>query len=190
MFARFSYNNREWDGGFGRQILGETWVNHHGQHGRQSTRGLVAPDKGNHPILRGIKDGDIWGPTDVYTVTIPLHGDSEPLVLGQVLVGMDPEDPPLAGRKNDPMMPIAWTKTYTSESGQIGRVFATTMGASQDMESEGLRRLLVNGCYWALQMEDQIPDKSVVDIVGDFEPLPFRFGGHRKGVKPSDLALD
>ena len=39
---------------------------------------------------RGIKDGDIWGPTDVYTVHLPLPGDCEPLVMGQVLVGMKP----------------------------------------------------------------------------------------------------
>ena len=44
------------------------------------------------------------------------------------------------------------------------------MGASQDLRSEGLRRLLVNASYWALGMEDQIPDKSNVDIVGSYEP--------------------
>ena len=37
-----------------------------------------------HPILRGIKDGEIWGSTDVYAVRLPLPGDSQPLVLGQV----------------------------------------------------------------------------------------------------------
>ena len=52
-------------------MLGETWVNHHGKHGKQSTRGVIAPGAEGHPILRGIKDGDIWGPTDVYTVKIP-----------------------------------------------------------------------------------------------------------------------
>ena len=31
--------------------------------------------------------------------------------------------------------------------------FNTTMGASVDLESEGLRRLLVNGCYWCMGME-------------------------------------
>ena len=56
------------DGGFGRQVLGETWINHHGKHGSQSTRGIIAKAQENHPILRGIKDGDIWGPTDVYGV--------------------------------------------------------------------------------------------------------------------------
>ena len=31
--------SKEWDGGFGRQVLGETWISHHGIHGKQSTRG-------------------------------------------------------------------------------------------------------------------------------------------------------
>src|SRR5439155_16227354 len=97
-----------------------------------------------HPILRGIGSGDVWGPTDVYEVKLPLPGDSKPLVLGQVLEGMKPDDKPVEGKKNDPMMPVAWTKTYNGKDGKAGRVFTTTMGASQDLESEGLRRLLVN----------------------------------------------
>src|SRR5437588_5375645 len=28
-YAKYSYNNKEWAGGFGRQVLGETWVAHH-----------------------------------------------------------------------------------------------------------------------------------------------------------------
>ena len=67
-----SWNSKEWDGGFGRQVLGETWINHHGDHGKQSTRGIICAGAKDHPILRGIKDGDIWGPTDVYGVRLPL----------------------------------------------------------------------------------------------------------------------
>ena len=111
----------------------------------------------DHPILRGIKDGDIWGPTDVYGVRLPLPGDSQPLVLGQVLAGMKPAIQPVDGKKNEPMMPVAWTKTFTTPAGKNARVFTTTMGASQDLANEGLRRLLVNACYWALGMEEQIP---------------------------------
>ena len=32
--------------GFGRQVLGETWISHHGNHGKQSTRGIIAKDAG------------------------------------------------------------------------------------------------------------------------------------------------
>jgi hypothetical protein len=185
-YAQYSWQSKTWEGGFGRQVLGETWISHHGKHGSQSTRGVLAEAQRNHPILRGIDDGDIWGPTDVYGVRLPLPGDSEPLVYGQVLEGMSPSDKPVEGSVNDPMMPIAWIKSYTTVDGKRSRVFTTTMGASQDFQSEGLRRLLVNACYWCVGMEGEIPEKSNVDFVGAFEPRPFRFGGAKAGVRPSD----
>jgi hypothetical protein len=186
-YNRYGWHSREWDGGFGRQVLGETWVNHYGQHGKQSTRGILAEGAKGHPIVRSIEDGDIWGPTDVYEVRLPLPGDTKPLILGQVLAGMSPSDPPVPGKQNNPMLPIAWVKTYTGKAGTSGRVFATTMGASQDFQSEGLRRLLVNACYWAVGMENQIPAKANVELVGEYKPRPFGFGGFQKGVRPADL---
>jgi trehalose utilization protein len=188
-YQRYSWSSKEWDGGFGRQVLGETWIRHHGQHGIQSTRGIIVKGQEDHPILRGIRDGDVWGPTDVYAVRLPLPGDSIPLILGQVLEGMQPDDPPLAGPQNNPMMPVAWTKTYTGAHGKKARIFTTTMGASQDLLSEGMRRLLVNACYWAVGMEKKIPAKSNVDLAGQYNPLPFRFGGFRRGVMPRDLEM-
>jgi hypothetical protein len=85
------------------------------------------------------------------------------------------------------MMPVAWVKSYTGAQGRAGRVFTTTMGSSQDLENEGFRRLLANACYWAVGLERKIPAKSKVDLVGDYKPRPFGFGGFAKGVKPSDL---
>ena len=188
-FSRYGWQNKEWDGGFGRHVLGETWINHHGQHGKQSTRGIVVPEMKDHPILRGIRDGDIWGPTDVYAVRLPLGTHSKPLVLGQVLSGMHETDPPVSGKQNDPLMPIAWVKSFSPSSGKTARVFTTTMGASQDLSNEGLRRLLVNACYWTVGMEGLIAAKSNVDIVGEFQPHPFGFGTFTKGVKPADHSL-
>lgn len=189
-YAHYSFNSQEWDGGFGRNVLGETWISHHGAHGKQSTRGIINKEERQHPIVRGIKDGDIWGPTDVYGVRLPLTGDSTPLVFGQVLTGMKPTDTPVEGGPNDPMLPVAWARTYTGKAGKPARVFATTMGASQDLESEGLRRLLVNACYWATGLEDRIPEKTDVAIVGKFNPNPFGFGGFVKGRTPADVAAD
>lgn len=187
-YAHYSFRSKEWPGGFGGHILGETWVNHHGHHAFESTRGLVAPAAKDLPITRGIKDGDIYGPTDVYTVKLPMSDDCQPVILGQVLVGMDRNDEPETKKgKNDPMMPVAWTKTYSLTPGKTGRVFTTTMGASQDLLSEGVRRLLVNACYWTLKMEDQITPKSTVDIVGKYEPTKFGFNGYTKGLRPSDF---
>jgi type 1 glutamine amidotransferase len=188
-FARYHWRNGDeaFKEGFGRQVLGETWISHHGKHGTEGTRGVVPPAAAGHPILRGIADGDVFGPTDVYGVRLPLPGDSQPLLLGQVLTGLTPDTPPVDGGKNAPMMPIVWTKTYSIDGGPTGRVVTTTMGASQDMLSEGFRRLLVNACYWATGLEDRIPEKAEVAIVGSFEPSPFRNNGFRKGVKPADL---
>jgi hypothetical protein len=185
-WARWSWNSKEWDGGFGRQVLGETWVSHHGKHGVESTRAVAAPKAKQHVILKGIADGDIWGPTDVYTVRdLP---DVEVLLLGQVLQGMKPDDPPVEGPKNNPMMPVAWTKYYKSSSGKRARIFTTTMGSSQDLLSEGMRRLLVNATYWCLGMEKRIAARSNVDLVGDYRATPFKFNGYISGKKPSDYA--
>jgi hypothetical protein len=87
------------------------------------------------------------------------------------------------------MMPIAWIKTYEGKEGRRGRVFCSTIGAATDLVSEGTRRLLVNACYWAVGLEDQIPEKSNVDLVGPYEPSPFKFNGFRRGVRPEDHAL-
>ena len=187
-YSRYSYNSKEWDGGFGRQVLGETWISHHGKHGSESTRGLVAPGAESNPILKGIKDGDIWGPTDVYGVKNPLPGDSKPLVLGQVVEDMTPTGKPLTGKKNDPMMPVAWVKTYTGESGKPARVFTTTMGAATDLENTGVRRMLVNATYWAVGLEDKISGEADVDLVGEFKPRKFGFNGAAKGVRPEEHA--
>ena len=58
-----------------------------------------------------------------------------------------------------------------------------------DLESEDLRRLLVNAAYWCVGLEDKIPARSNAELVGEFKPLPFGFGRYKKGVRPSDHAL-
>ncbi len=181
-YAKYGWNNRgdDYPGGYGRQVLGETWVAHHGKHGKESTRGVPAPGQEKHPILRGIRD--IWGPTDVYTVR-PAKDSIEPLVMGQVLAGMSPDDP----FTDKPQMPLAWTRAYTGHGGKPSRIFCTTMGASQDLLSEGVRRMLVNACYWGVGMSDKIGPKAKVDIVGQYKPLPFGFGKFTRGLKPADF---
>lgn len=185
-YSKYSFdsNEPEYEKGFGRQVLGESWVSHHGKHGVEGTRGVIAPWQAAQPILRGIREGDIFGTTDVYTVNLP--PDAVPIVLGQVTESLQPDSKPVDGKKNDPMMPVAWTRAY----GKNGRVFTTTMGASQDLRSEGTRRLIVNGCLWALGLENKIPARTNVDIVGKYEPTPFKMNGFKTGVKPADLAKD
>ncbi|MHC5002055.1 MAG: ThuA domain-containing protein [Planctomycetota bacterium] len=192
-YVRYTWNATDpsYEQGFGRQVLGETWIAHHGAHGSESTRGVIAEDAREHPIARGIAPGSIWGPTDVYRVRLPLPGDSRPIVLGQVLAGMAPDDEPVAGPKNDPMMPIGWTRTYAGDGDRRGRVFTTTLGAATDLVAEGTRRMLVNAVYWALDLERHIPTTGTdVGLVGTFQPTDFGFGGHRRGVRPRDHAME
>ncbi len=186
-YARFDWRSKQWPDGFGRQVLGETWINHHGHHGVESTRGVIAPGMAGNSIVRGCQD--LWVPTDVYAVRLPLPGDCQPLILGEVLTGMKPGDPPVAGKKNHPMMPIAWTKSYRGAGGHVGRVFTTTMGAAVDLQSDGLRRLLVNAVYWCVGLESQIPAKANVDLVGPYQPTWFGSQRFKRGVKPAELAL-
>ena len=162
IYARYSWNSP--NGGFGRMVLGETWIKH---HGKQSTVGVLNPKEIDSPILRGIRDGELWSKTDVSEAKVPLPGDRKTLVFGEVFSGMDPKDSLVARALNDPMMPIAWTKTYTGDAGKSARVFATTLSASEDLLTEANRRL-VNACYWALGLEQRIKPNAKVGLVGFF----------------------
>lgn len=104
---------------------------------------------------------DVWGPSDVYGITT-LSGDSQALLMGQVLNGMTPDSPPDTSKR---MMPIAWVKSYKG-----GRIFDTTMGHPGDFENAGFRRMVVNACYWAMGLERKISAKSDVELVGPYAP--------------------
>ena len=77
-YAKYSFRDKKFDGGYGRQVFGETWINHYGRHQRESTRGLIAKGMESHPIVKGIDE--IWGESDVYGLTT-LTGDSKPLIM-------------------------------------------------------------------------------------------------------------
>jgi hypothetical protein len=189
-FEKWNYNNK---GGFGRQVLGETWVTHWGVHKKEATRGIAEPSAAGHPILRGVSD--VFGDTDVYEAAPP--ADATIVMRGQVLKGMFPTNEPATYEKktvkgvtqpvNDPMMPIAWTREHKNDAGTVNRIFCTTMGSSTDFESEGMRRLVVNAVFWGLRMD--VPAKANVDIVGEYKPTPYGFKSYKKGIKPGDHAL-
>lgn len=191
-YKEWSWNNGKWPGGFGQQIIGETWVSHHGVHNGQATRGVINPKLANSPILRSVKD--VFGPTDVYGV-VHLPASADVLMYGQVLSGMKPTDPPLPGEKNEPMMPLVWTKAYkmpatgSSPEGKEGKVIGSTIGASVDLLSEDLRRLFVNSIYWGVGLE--IPEKASVTISENFKPTYFGFKDKNffvdKKIKPQDI---
>jgi hypothetical protein len=100
---------------------------------------------------------------------------------------MKPGDPPVAGAQNDPLTPVVWVRDYKGEAGKITKIVTCTAGAAVDLQDEGLRRLVVNACYWTLGLD--VPDKADVAYVGDYRPSFFGFGGGKKGVKPEDLYI-
>lgn len=184
-YEKYGWQSKQWVGGFGKQVLGETWISHWGDHGSQATRGVIAS---SHPLLQGVRQ--VFGTTDVYEARPP--PDVQKLLRGEVVAGMAPSDPAAAGRKktqhgeerelNIPMMPIAWIRERAG-----AKVLTCTMGAATDFLNEGLRRLIVNGAYWGTGLP--IPLNADVVLVGDYNPSPFGFGKFKKGVKPIDLKL-
>jgi type 1 glutamine amidotransferase len=186
-YAKYDFKStvKGWEDGFGRKILGETWVDHHGHHGHEGTRGLINGVEQNkkNPILNGVKD--IWVSTDVYTVR-DLEGGADVLVYGQSTKGMTPDSPVNLDKS---IMPVAWTKTYAGDNSKKGRVFATTMGAAIDLVNEDLRRLLVNACFWAVGLENKIPEKADVNYITEYKPTMFSTDLFKKGSYPSKYEL-
>jgi hypothetical protein len=215
-FLKFDWRDKgEFPGGFGRQILGETWVSHYGTNHKMSSRLILEPSQAAHPILRGVKD--VWVQSGGYTAD-PLP-PSVILARGQILNGMTPDSPPAPDKQQ---VPVAWVREYTSpsrtseaseprersgdpgvpaservggirgakppERDKSGRVFTTTHGASEDLLNEGFRRMTVNAVLWAAGLESRITADADVSLVGPYQPTTFNFGGYVKGVKPADMA--
>lgn len=190
-YKGFSWQSKEWPGGFGKQVLGETWVTHWGVHGKQATRGVIEESAMGHPVLQGV--GSLFGTTDVYEAAPP--PDAQILVRGQVLAGMQAFDRPATGVKrtvsgveqplNEPMMPVVWTRRPLNAAGKTNTILTVTMGAATDFLSEDLRRLLVNGAHWCVDIEPA--PRAKVEFVGGYLPSAFGFEGFRKGVRPEDL---
>jgi type 1 glutamine amidotransferase len=171
---------------FGEDVLGGTFLEHHGNWHQDSTAGIVVDSQREHPILRGVDD--IWGQSDVYR-TYPVNGslpaDCTALVYGQPLLGRNHGDAP---NPEKVALPVAWTKTWTGSTGKTGRVFHLTMGSARDYQCAGLRRLTVNAAYWCLGMEAQIRADSNVDCVGTYAPHDSGFDYAELGVVPQPPA--
>jgi hypothetical protein len=186
-YAKWTWNSKDPAGGFGREILGETWVAHHGHHGSEATRGVINSDFANHPALRGVTD--VFGTTDVYAIR-DLPADAQILLNGSVLDGMTADAQPVEGPKNSPMHPVAWLRLreIATPTGPVTqRIFATTMGAAPDWSSHDLRRLFFNAAFWTLGMEDQIPSAGLkAEMIGEWTPSNFGFNQFRSGLHPAD----
>lgn len=182
---------------FGKNVLGEGWVSHWGGHKREGCRGVVEAANQDHPILRGATD--VFADSDTYEAAPP--EDATILMRGLVTDSLKPDSKPVQGKTkknratgqeqdvNDPAMPVVWTRELKNPMGNSNRLLCTTMGAATDFQSEGLRRLVVNGVYWGLAMEDKIDGKANVDYVDPYSPTPYGFGNFKKDKQPADYNL-
>lgn len=167
--------------GFGRQVLGETWVTHYGENHKQSSRLEIVPGAEDHPILRGV--GAMHVKAGAYTAD-PIAG-STVLAKAVVLNGMEPGAPV---DESKAAVPAVWTREHMSASGKAARIFTTTQGASQDVLNDGFRRMLLNAHLWCLGMEEAIRPDNPIAFVGPYHPTNFSFTEFRRGVKPADVA--
>ena len=187
----WNHNNA---GGFGKRVLGETWLTHWGRHKVEATRGVIEDAQRKHPVLKGVTD--LFGETDVYEAYPP--ADATVLVRGLVLQGLTPDSPPADYRKrratdkqeqgvNDPPMPVVWTRLHRNENGKTNRILTSTLASATDFENEGLRRLFVNSVYWGLGLNG--PAKADVRYVDEYQPSFYGFDGFRKGLRASDFEI-
>lgn len=184
-YHNFSYKGADFVGGFGRQILGETWnpklgAGHYGQNHKYATAMDTVPAQKAHPVMRGVKDMHALAGT--YSA-VPMP-NSTILATSQVLESMKIGAAPLADKSPQP---AAWVRTYSFKGGKEGRAFCSTQGASEDILSEGVRRMIVNATLWCMGMEDEIRAEADVSFVGPYNPSTFSFQASVTDAKPSDI---
>ncbi len=174
----FRYTGKEYEAGFGRQVLGQSWVGHYGRNHKQSTRISIIPKQKENPILRGVKDVHV----QAGGYNAEAQRDWNILTMAQPLMSMKADGVP---DETKPPMASEWTRHYQGKNGKKGRVFTSLYGASEDLLNLGYRRMIVNGVYWILGLEKQIKPDSKIDFVGAYNPTTFKNGGEVKRVKPA-----
>ncbi len=183
--SAFTHLNAEWPA----EVFGQQWITHHGhfEDGKIPLTAVRPDTTANHPILKGVNpfqayswlyhvDGGDW----------QLQGDSKPLVYGHALRSGHEA----AGRLDQFPLdnPVAWTKTYTGKSGKSSRVFFTTLGHPYDWRNPNMRRLALNGIYWAL--DRPISDSLDVAYAAPYLPNNSGFGQKfKQGLKPEDVPV-
>jgi hypothetical protein len=188
-YATYNWNNQ---GGFGKNVLGETWVSHWGNHKGEATRTAVEPGAEKLAILNGV--GAIFGDTDVYEAYPP--ADAQILLRGLVLKGMNPQDPLSERAKkrsndkaeqgvNEPAMAVAWVREVPNASGSKNKILCTTLGAATDLSDESLRRLLVNGVFWGLGLA--VPAKADVTPLVEWKPSHYSNNLFHPNFKAADF---
>jgi len=186
-YAYYNFNNGSEDfvGGFGRQILGETWnpklgAGHYGSNHRFATAMHVVPEQKQHPVMRGVKN--MHAMAGAYSAR-PMP-NSTILATNRVLESMEVGAKPLADKEPQP---AAWVRTYQFKDGKEGRAFCSTQGASEDILSEGVRRMIINATLWCMEMDDEIKPDADISFVGPYNPSTFSFKPSVTDAKPGDI---
>ncbi|WP_165248841.1 ThuA domain-containing protein [Paludisphaera soli] len=177
--------NEAWE----RKVFGQKWITHHGHFGdgeEMLTAVSINTPEAGHPALRGVKSFEAY--SWLYHVEgggDSLEGECTKLLIGKALKSGHAKEFDRFPETN----PVAWTKTYTGASGKPARVFFTTLGHPFDFRAESMRKLALNGVFWALGLEEQIPADGVkADFVAPYEPNNSGVGTFKKDIEPAYLA--
>lgn len=169
----------EWlNEGWPQEVFGLPWIRHHGHE--SSTQVTTVPDVSAHSVLRGV---DPFHARSWLYESSQLHTRAVPLMIGESVRGAEPD-----GNRFGPTWPVAWTHRIRGEGG-TSRVFFTTLGHPEDFKREPMRRLALQGIFWALGLEEEIPVEGLpVHLDQLYDPNPSGFGEQFKpNMRPEDL---
>ena len=175
-------------GAFGPLIMGEGWVSHHGRHKVEGARGVIESKNAKHPILNGVKD--VFGPSERLRNSASYRQGYHPS----------------SGRDRDPGSKVQKRRGQEERSHATPRMAASLRGtqrqgwyhflhdhgASVDLVSEDLRRLVVNACYHLTGLD--VPKKAGVGYVDPFYPSFYGFIRDKEfwpgqDMQPADYGL-
>lgn len=179
--------NNKW----AHDVFGQQWIVHHGHFddGDAPLTSVYTIPNTKTPILNGVKPFNAY--SWLYHVSggeWKLNPDCKPFLEGKSLRSKHEQEGKLD--KYPMTQPVAWTKNYKGKSGKTARVFFTTLGHPYDFKEVTMRKLALNGIYWALGLEKKIPKAGVnADFVSPYEPNNSGFGEDKfkKGLKALKL---
>ncbi len=142
----WNYNN---DGGFGKRVLGETWLTHWGRaQDRSDSRDRWNRRRRNHPLLRGVA-GDLRRHRRLRSLPASRRDDPRPRSRAEEIDARRQPPRTTASRARPTSRNRASTirrcpwcgrALNKNDTGTTNRILTTTMGSATDLENEGLRR--------------------------------------------------
>lgn len=117
---------------FDSEVLGCRYRGYNAEARQTGSDVWARPGATGHPILEGLADARFHSPMWIYRLN-PLVPEATVLLEGR-------------GPQNDPVEPVAWTRTDHGS-----RVFYTTLGHWDDFSNPVFNQLLRNAIVWAAQ---------------------------------------